>query len=425
MNDRNSHPSSARLDRRRFLKGASLAGATLALGRIPFASAQSQSPLPRHTLVYVFLRGGADGLSLCAPAKNVTYQQKRPNIAIPDDAQYKLSGEWYLPAAMAPLQTAWNNLDLAFVQGVGLPEKNRSHFVAMDQIERGTSPGANPPNDGWVARHLGHAGFSSEPPLRGLAMQKTAAKSFLQAEKSLAIQDVTNFQYPGGNAMENAMKDMYGALSTGDPTKAAGDNAFAAIDYLDNVPWNAPTGSYPATGFGTQFKRLAALILTGNAPEVVEIDLGSWDHHSAIDPNNPGGAMYDKMDQLANTLAAFYHDLAQPHPGTTTPLRQLTTVVVMSEFGRRAAQNSSLGTDHGWGGVMMALGGKVNGGQVYADPAWSNGLGLDLDTDDDVIASIDYRNVLIEALVDLMKLSPGDVQQIYPGLTPSYLGLFA
>ena len=42
--------------------------------------------------------------------------------------------------------------------------------------------------------------------------------------------------------------------------------------------------------------------------------------------------------------------------------RLATLVLLFSEFGRRVSENGSAGTDHGAGGLMMALGGTVNGG---------------------------------------------------------------
>ena len=71
------------------------------------------------------------------------------------------------------------------------------------------------------------------------------------------------------------------------------------------------------------------------------------------------------------------------------------TVVVMTEFGRRARENGSLGTDHGHGGLMMIMGGTVNGGKVYGD--WP---GLDqqqLVGPGDLAVTTDYRDVLASA----------------------------
>ena len=69
--------------------------------------------------------------------------------------------------------------------------------------------------------------------------------------------------------------------------------------------------------------------------------------------------MNDLLTHLAAALRAFAVDTADLADGIT--------VVVLSEFGRRVAQNSSDGTDHGRGGLMMVFGGGINGGQVFGE----------------------------------------------------------
>ena len=59
---------------------------------------------------------------------------------------------------------------------------------------------------------------------------------------------------------------------------------------------------------------------------------------------------------LDGGLSAFYTDLSNQG------LLNQTLVLLLSEFGRRVSKNGSAGTDHGAGGLMMALGGMVNGG---------------------------------------------------------------
>ena len=109
-------------------------------------------------------------------------------------------------------------------------------------------------------------------------------------------------------------------------------------------------------------------------------------------------------------MKAFARDL-------TDELHRVT-VVAMSEFGRRADENGSGGTDHGRGGAMFVLGGHVHGDRVYGD--WP---GLDpSDLDDDALqVTTDYRDVLAEVLAERMDSSQLDV--VFPDHNPSYLGL--
>jgi uncharacterized protein (DUF1501 family) len=126
------------------------------------------------------------------------------------------------------------------------------------------------------------------------------------------------------------------------------------------------------------------LIEAGIGLEVAAIDLDGWDTHFAQGVSQ--GLMADLVRELGQSLAAFYQHLL-------VEISEVT-LVVMTEFGRRASENGSLGTDHGHGGVMMVLGGNVQGGRVYG--AWP-GLAADqLVGPGDLAVTTDYRDVLGE-----------------------------
>jgi uncharacterized protein (DUF1501 family) len=95
------------------------------------------------------------------------------------------------------------------------------------------------------------------------------------------------------------------------------------------------------------------------------------------------------------------------------------TVVVMSEFGRRLAENASLGTDHGHGSAMLLLGGNVLGGRVHG--AWP-GLGDgQLVGPGDLAVTTDYRDVLAE--VCLKRLNNRAVGEVFPNYTATLRGI--
>lgn len=90
-------------------------------------------------------------------------------------------------------------------------------------------------------------------------------------------------------------------------------------------------------------------------------------------------------------------------------------VVTMSEFGRRAYENGSLGTDHGHGSMMMVLGGHVNGGTVHGQ--WPGLQKGQLIGPGDLAVTTDYRDVLSEILVK--RLNNPAVEDIFPGHDPT------
>ena len=69
------------------------------------------------------------------------------------------------------------------------------------------------------------------------------------------------------------------------------------------------------------------------------------------------------LQQLSAALTAFYKDLAaRGH-------KDRVLMMTFSEFGRRAKENGSKGTDHGSAAPMFLVGGKVKPGVVGEHPS--------------------------------------------------------
>ena len=140
------------------------------------------------------------------------------------------------------------------------------------------------------------------------------------------------------------------------------------------------------------------------------VDLGGWDMHTQMGTATEGDFM--KLTQgLAEGLATFLKDLG---PATDT-----TTVLVMSEFGRRVEQNASGGTDHGHGGVAMVMGAGVKGG---LKGRWEGLATLD---QGDVPGTNDYRDLLAEVCMKRFGLSEAEIAPVFPGWKPTAVGAMA
>lgn len=436
----NCQTESGPLGRREFLSAASVSAAALSLPSI--ARAQSVSPggphapptsslaAPNHTLVYVYLRGGPDGLSFLAPTGDADYSLYRQNLAIqngiPLASPHFTSPYWVLSSALQPLMSAYSQGDLALLPATGQLENNKSHFVAMDRMELGAPP-TTPPNaqpnpgpitTGFMARHLSSVNFATTAPLRGMVSQKLTTTSFLGAPKSLAVSNPSTYSFPGDDFMRAGLTGMNATQSQ--LLKDANNNAFAAIDYLSGISFSDGINGYPLAGgmistLGRKFRDAEEIIKSGLAPEVIEIDFGGWDTHNLQGPNL-GGGMYARMQQLAQAMANFYARLRNfTVPGTGQTGMQRCTVIALGEFGRRVQENSTNGTDHGNGGLVMAMGARVNG-RIYDDDyhaRWQTArltdpnitpLTASQDDQGDVDSLTDYRDVFAEAFTKMMGL---------------------
>ena len=365
------------------------------------------------TLVVVFLRGAADVLNMVVPHGEDAYYQLRPSLGIarPDDANAKqadravdLDGFFGLHPNMRALLDAWQSEQLAIIHACGAPDESRSHFKAMELMERGVDDERGPAS-GWIGRHLASLNTGNTSPLRAVGMGTRPQRSLSGSVPVSALRSIADFHL-GGDA--RALQQMRLALNTVYENDVMGQDTLSIMDTLETLDPLTYTASrsakYPDTEFGLALKQTAMLIKAEVGLEVSAIDLGGWDTHFAQGSTN--GLMPNLMKDLADGLAAFHADMADH-------MNQLTTVT-MSEFGRRASENGSLGTDHGHGSMMMVLGGNVNGGKVHG--AWP-GLGEgQLIGPGDLAVTTDYRDVLSEVLVK--RLNNPALDAIFPKYEP-------
>ncbi len=110
-------------------------------------------------LVVLSLRGGFDGLSAVVPAGDPNYYRARPGIGVPRARLIPGTSMFGLSPALEPLRVHWNAGRLAAVHAVGMPAPNRSHFSAMEELER-AAPGTSL-RTGWLDRLLGVHGATA------------------------------------------------------------------------------------------------------------------------------------------------------------------------------------------------------------------------------------------------------------------------
>jgi len=375
------------------------------------ALAPQDAPTQGDILVCVFMRGAADGLNLVVPHGDPGYYAARDTLAIAQpksakpDAAIDLDGFFGLHPTLKPFKDIYDARALAIIHAVGSPDPTHSHFDAMDFMERGT-PGEKAIPTGWMGRHLQVMASNNQSPFRALGMGSLLQQSLRGPVQATALQSIADFHLLGDQKklvpFQLALASLYG----GDGFIASqGQQTLGVMDDLTKLASSTYTPSngaqYPDTPFGKSLSSVAQLIKAGMGVEVAAVDIGGWDTHVQQGTLNDG-QMPKLIAEFASGIAAFYADMQDQ--------MNRITLVTMSEFGRRAQENTSHGTDHGHGNVMFVMGGGINGGKVYGD--WP-GLGKDnLYGPGDLAITTDFRDVLGEIVSK--RLQNANLATVFP-----------
>jgi uncharacterized protein (DUF1501 family) len=395
-----------KVTRRQFVKGG-VAAFTVTFAAPEFLSdvARAQGSRARN-LVVLYLSGGNDALSMVIPYNDPFYRSRRPAIAVPagqvlqigtDSSRVALG----LHPRLTGLKQIFDQGRLALIQRTGYDNQSRSHFLGTDIWS--TADPNNPQALGWVGRYLD----SLPSPVDPLIGWNTTASlpHVLQARTAVpAIANAAGYSFSSPNAGDEAAAERATALRIAShvpvdrPELAfvygSSQAAMATLDRVASVATYRPSPAYPNTGFAQALQAVAGAMSRSIGTRVFYVTTGGFDTHSAQNVNTVGGAYYNLMATLNDGLIAFYTDLKNQG------LLEDTLVLSFSEFGRRISENGSQGTDHGAASVMMAMGGRVNGG-LYGtapdlnpdpkNPTLENNAG-------DVLYETDFRSVYAQIL---------------------------
>jgi uncharacterized protein (DUF1501 family) len=377
------------MNRRDFLRLTALA-ASLTSGMPSFLSCAAQAAGGRNTLVVVQLTGGNDGLNTLVPFTNGAYYAARPNIAVARKDVLPVTADLGLHPALRPLLGAWEASELAWIENVGYPNPNRSHFASMAIWH--TADPAQAAREGWIGRIAERIG----DPFCAGNVGGISPKALLSDTMILpSIESLDGFSLKVPKGLEEAYRRVLAV-------KREGEAAFVEratrrmIEDTERVQASLhrykPGTTYPEGGFAARLRDIARLIAAGNGQRVLYTSLGGFDTHAG-----QRGAQDALLAELAAGLAAFRADL------DVQGVADRVVVMAFSEFGRRVAENDSAGTDHGQGSVMLALGRGVRGGVHGESPDLENLA------DGDIRYRQDFRGVYAQALDRWLSLDSREV----------------
>jgi uncharacterized protein (DUF1501 family) len=382
------------LTRRRLVRAA-MGGA--ALGPLATLSFAGSSNAGNRRFVFVILRGGLDGLYAVPALGDPEFAAARGALAQYATPPLALDGSFALHPNLTALHAMYGRGELAVVQAVGLPYRERSHFDAQNVLESG----ANKPFElttGWLGRALTTSGA------KALALN-TAVPLVLRG--SAAVDTWAPSALPDPSAdLVTRLEQMY----AGDAALAAALARAKALHFESTVAGDMAAGKGGGGGRDRNFGRLAQrateFLVQPGGPQAAVLELGGWDSHANL--ANPTGTLANNLRQLDAGLDALRSGLAAGHTW------KRTVVVVASEFGREVAINGTQGSDHGSGGVAFVLGGAVQGGRVVAD--WPGLAKRQRYEGRDLRITTDLRAVLKGVLADHLQIASASLDaEVFPG----------
>ncbi len=405
-------PAGTGLTRRTFVaRSAGLALAVYGAGRLGLfdegiarAAAGPQNPI----LVTVFLQGGADSLSLLYPDGDPLYRRFRSQLAVTGGTAFGEDSRLFWHPSLSPLAQLYGEGKVSVFPALGYDHPDQSHFTSRHYWE----VGATDPRllSGWMGRYLDAVG-SADNPLQGLSMTGSLQPTLATTTVPVAAidgPDQYDFWVPGvWGEVQDRMLDAVGQIGRAtqhDPALRSVASVTSQADKLrrELMPFSgkaAPKASvaYPAgdDAFPRRLQGLAAMIAAGLPLRCVALEAtGSYDTHAS-----QASTLAPALDATASSLLAFQRDLE------ARGVADRVLTLVWSEFGRRAQENGSGGTDHGAAGTGFLIGSRAAGKQVGEFPGLSTGL----DANGNLRATADFRGVYASLLEQWFGFDAGRV----------------
>lgn len=371
------------MNRRQFLQ---FIGSSALLPVLPAALSQAGSlhgQAHGRRVILLELSGANDGLNTLVPYSDERYHELRPTLGLKPGQLITLDNNFALHQGLQKMLPLWESGELALVHGLGYPAPNRSHFKSIALWETG-GDGTTQNRDGWATHDIEHAYASNEIDAHGIVLGGGMG-IFSSAE---------------GNWLSMSSADQFSDIKT--PSIADGATVNPAMEMLianarvlqtslsrmsGKIKNNRNRVNIPGGVLSQQMTHAINIINAGVNVPVIKLRLGGFDTHE-----NQLGRHNSLLSQAATAISALQRELKKSGQWHNTVL------VTYSEFGRRAAENKSGGTDHGTASAHLITGGGIKGGFYGHSPD------LGALVDGDLQYTMDYRAVYSRLLSDWLQL---------------------
>lgn len=352
-------------------------------------------------IVVLQLTGGNDYMNTVIPHSNSQYRDYRPTVNIGEADVIRLNDDIGFHPSMKPIAEMYQAGNVAIIHGVGYNNSPRSHFRSMDIWH--TCEPETLGTEGWLGRTVKQIDPNKENVVTAVSMGPSLYRALVAPDVPVAtvenldsyglLTDITPEEKR--DRVLDRYKRMYSPMIGSGPVMdflgQTGLDAIKGADILNVAPARySSTVEYADNSISRKLRSIAQIHLAELGTRVFYCDLGSFDTHA------DQLAIHDKLWASASVAIQDFFDDLEEHNAADN-----VTMFLFSEFGRRVYDNGA-GTDHGAGGVCLAIGKDVVGGEYGQYPSMKES---DLDQGD-LVPDIDFRGVYTTLIEDWMKLDP-------------------
>ncbi len=375
--------------RRDLLKALGAAGLTAGLPLAPAHADDTKGAGSKRILVIVELTGANDGLNTLVPYGDDAYYGLRPRIGIRADKVRKIDDMYGFNPSLSGFEQLYKDGQMAIVHGCGYEQPSFSHFTSAAYWHTGVPNGGEP--YGW----LGRVADAIDPALTPNFLVN------IDERQSLAVRAAHHVPVVFDNPDRFSRKGLLQSRALLDnPAAASGANA--SRKFLDEVAQSAREASQLVRAAWDNYRtpidygilpvdlpKVAAMIHAGLSSRLFYVSY----RHNAFDTHVQQNEQHSRLlSYVSDGIAGFMKDMQRIGRADDV------TVLVFSEFGRRAAENTSLGTDHGTANHMYVIGKQIAGGHYGDAPSLT-----DLDEGGNLRFTTDFRRVYATLIEDWLE----------------------
>ena len=358
---------------------------------LPLSKAHAARDMFKRILLVLELSGANDGFNTLVPYADDAYYRLRPKIGIRPARLRKIDDQYGFNPGMAGFERLYKEGNMAIVHGCGYAQPSFSHFTSMAYWHTGA------PNTGEPYGWLGRLADAIDPAMTANFLVNIDERQSLAVRAArhvpVVFDDPERFMRKGLH-QSRPLLDL--ARQGATPDAMQGN---ASQRYLDGVAASAREASQLVRTAWSNYKTPVDYgLISVDLPKVaamIAADLPTRLYYTAyrrnaFDTHVQQGELHQRLlTYVADAVSGFMQDMERIGRADDV------TVLVFSEFGRRAAENTSLGTDHGTANHMYVIGKPVKGGHYGKPPSLA-----ELDADGNVAHTTDFRRVYASLIED-------------------------